>query len=269
MSKHRAWCFTIANYTSSDWFAVRHVFTKVKYGVCGEEICPKTKTPHLQGYAHFHNALSMKAVSKMLTRANLRVADGDDTHNQIYCSKDNTNVLEVGEVSVGQGSRTDIKQVAQLIKNGEVSITDVMFDFPEIYVKYSRALEKMFLATMKSRDNPPEVHWLWGLAGTGKSRFVWDTYGKENVFTKDGTMWWDGYNQDKVILIDDFDNMIPYRTLLRILDRYPYQGQVKGAYVQINSPLIYITAEHPPTYFWNDNELAQVQRRLTSVLEIK
>jgi len=53
------------------------------------------------------------------------------------------------------------------------------------------------------------------------------------------------------------------------LDRYRYQGQVKGGYVNINSPFIYITCEHPPSYYWSGNELDQITRRLTSVLEIK
>jgi len=78
-------------------------------------------------------------------------------------------------------------------------------------------------------------------------------------------MWWDGYEQQEAIIIDDFDGKWPYRDLLRLLDRYPYQGQFKGGYFKVNSPYIYITCEFAPSYFWQGNEYAQVFRRLKEV----
>jgi len=143
-----------------------------------------------------------------------------------------------------------------------------MFDYPVLYVKYSRSFEKMIAASQSHRTAPPEVYWLHGLAGVGKTRTIIDKFGQENVYIKDGTPWWDNYSQQQVILIDDFDNAIPYRTLLRILDRYAYQGQVKGGYVNINSPYIYITCEFPPDYYWSNNQLDQVTRRITFVQEV-
>lgn len=267
MSRHRAFCFTINNWTKSDEFAVDLVMKKAKYGICGKEIGEKG-TPHLQGYIHLENPLSFSVMKKYLSRAHIIVANGDDRENFEYCSKGN-DYKEWGEQSAGQGKRNDLKEIADLIKSGDITITDLMFDYPDMYVKYSRSFEKMFAAVQKPRTNPPEVYWRWGLAGTGKTRYVIDTYKQENVYIKDGTMWWDGYNSQEVILIDDFDNQIPYRTLLRILDRYAYQGQIKGGYVHINSPKIFITCEYPPEHYWSGNQLEQVVRRLTSVLEIK
>jgi len=56
--------------------------------------------------------------------------------------------------------------------------------------------------------------------------------------------------------------------LLRLLDKYPYQGQIKGGYVKINSNII-ITCEFPPEYFWKGNELAQITRRINKIFEKK
>lgn len=269
MSRHRAWCFTINNYTSSDEFAVKHLFKNAKYGICGKEIGDEKQTPHLQGYIHLKNPISMKALSKSLTRAYLQVALGTDEQNKDYCSKQGNVFLEVGEPSEGQGKRNDIHSLALEIKEGKVTIQDVIWNYPDMYAKYTRAIKDMFNATLKHRTEPPEVHWRWGKAGTGKTRWVFEKHGFKNVYLKDGTSWWDGYNQQDVILMDDFDNSIPYRTLLRILDRYNEQGQIKGGYVPINSPYIFITCEHPPEYFWSGNTLSQVTRRLTSVQHIK
>ena len=266
MSRHRSWCFTINNYTEGDWFAVKQLFRKATYGVCGEEV-GESGTPHLQGYVKLDNALSLDKMKFFMARAHYIVANGSDLENKTYCSKQGVNIYEVGEPSIGQGKRTDIKEIATLIKSGEITITDLMFDYPDMYLRYSRSFEKMFNAVQAPRSAPPQVHWRWGLAGTGKTRFCIDSH--PSHYIKDGTSWWDGYAQQDAIIIDDFDNNIPYRTLLRILDRYVYQGQVKGSYVQINSHYIYITCEHAPDHFWVGNELQQVLRRITSVKEVK
>ena len=172
----------------------------------------------------------------------------------------------MGEPSVGQGSRTDIKELTQKYVTVKLRwkivcliIQNFMFGI--------LVLLKMFNAVMKPRESPPEVIWRWGLAGTGKTRYCIEKH--PSHYIKDGTSWWDNYTQQEAIIIDDFDNNIPYRTLLRIIDRYSCQGQVKGSYVQINSPFIYITCEHPPEKYWSDNELKQILRRITSVQEIK
>jgi len=265
MSRHRSWCITLNNFTSSDKFSMDMLFKRCKFGVVADEV-GENGTPHLQGYVSLNSPLSLIAIKKYLPRAHFIVANGSDEENLIYCTKDGKNIKQVGVPSVGQGSRTDIKELAQKIKDGEITLEECMFEYPELYVRYSRSLEKMFNAVMLPRDTPPEVYWRYGLAGTGKTRYCIEKH--PSHYVKDGTPWWDNYNQQDAIIIDDFDNSIPYRTLLRILDRYVYQGQVKGSYVQINSPFIYITCEHPPQHYWQGNELEQVLRRLTSVQEI-
>lgn len=268
MGRHRAWCFTINNPTKADEFAVYRMMGNAKYGIVGNEKGSLMEQPHFQGYIHLKNAWSFDQIKKYIPRAHIEVSGGTDEDNFNYCSKQG-DYKEWGEKSIGQGNRTDIKEIANLIKSGDITLMDIMFDYPDMYLKYSRSFEKMFNAVQPHRQFPPHVEWIYGLAGTGKTRSVVDKFGPENVYMKDGTSWWDGYSQQEAILIDDFDNNIPYRTLLRILDRYRYQGQVKGGYVNINSPHIYITCEHPPEHYWQGNELEQVKRRLTSVLEIK
>jgi len=264
MSRHRAWVVVINNWTQSDLFGFKYLAKGAIYCIIASEV-GAAGTPHLQGYIHLQTPLSLSVLKKSLPRANLQVAAGSDKQNQTYCSKEGNILYEEGTPSE-QGKRTDIKDIADLIKNNLITLEDLMFEYPDMYVKYSRSFEKMFNAVMKPRSSPPQVHWRWGTAGVGKTRFCIESH--PSHYVKDNTMWWDGYVQQEAIIIDDFDNTIPFRTLLRILDRYDYSGQVKGSYVQVNSPYIYITCEYPPRQYWDGNELAQVMRRLTSVQEI-
>lgn len=268
MGRHRSWCFTINNPTKADDMLVASFMKKAKYGIVGVEKGDILGQPHLQCYIHLENALSFEKIKFFLPRAHIEIAGGTDEENFVYCSKQG-DYKEWGEKSEGQGKRNDIKEIANLIKSGDITLMDIMFDYPDMYLKYSRSFEKMFNAVQPHRVKAPEVHWRWGLTGTGKTYYVIDKHGADNVYIKDGTIWWDGYNQQEAILFDDFDNSIPFRTLLRILHEYREQGQVKGGYVNINSPYIYITCEFPPEHYWSGNTLAQVIRRLTSVLEIK
>ena len=265
MSRHHSWVIVINNWSQTDFFGFKHLAKGAEYAVCGSEVGEKG-TPHLQAYVRLKTALSLVAMKKYLPRAKLIVASGTDVENKTYCSKDGDVLYEEGTPSE-QGRRTDIHELAQKIKNHEITLEELMFEYPLEYVKYSRSFEKMFSATQIQRTVPPHVYWRWGLAGTGKTRYVVEKH--PSHYPKDNTLWWDNYQQQEAILIDDFDNTIPYRTLLRILDRYTYQGQVKGGYIQVNSPYIYITCEFPPEHFWSGNDLAQIKRRLTSVLEIK
>lgn len=232
--------------------------------IVGKEV-GDSGTPHLQGYIHFVNPRSFDFMKRYLPRAHIEVAGGSDADNKTYCSKQN-DFWEFGEIGQ-QGSRMDLKAIANIIKNKELSLDEFMFEHPDVYFKYSRSVEKMYASILTPRQKAPEVHWRWGLAGTGKTRFCIENH--PDHYIKDGTPWWDGYKQQEAIIIDDFDNQIPFRTLLRMLDRYVYQGQVKGGYVHINSPYIYITCEFPPHVYWSGNEYAQIERRLTSVQEIK
>ncbi len=276
MTRHRAWCFTINNYTDSDCFAVRNLMKDIPFGVYAYEV-GEQGTPHIQGYIRPRSALTLEKMKFYLPRAHLSPANGSDKDNLRYIQgpydKDgkvkpyNPDAIVIGVPQEGQGKRNDINELATLIRNGDITQTNVMFEYPELYMRYSRSIEKMFQAIVKPRTIPPEVHWRWGLAGTGKTRYCKEKH--PDNYTKDGTMWWDGYNQQEAIIIDDFENTIPFRILLRMLDRYDYQGQIKGGYVQINSPYIYITCEFPPSHFWQGNSLAQVKRRLTSVVEVK
>lgn len=221
-------------------------------------------TPHYQGFMYFYNTIKLKTVNAHMPRASFQKPRNIKACI-LYCKKERSRIegpFEFGKMPE-QGRRTDLETTAQRYLT--LKVMDFVKEFPTEYVRYHKGLQALKQATLQHRDRniPPTVRWFWGPSGTNKSRTAIEAH--DDFYVKDGTCWWDGYEQQKAIIIDDFDGRWPYRDLLRLLDRYPYQGQIKGGYVKINSPFIYITCEHPPSHFWQDNELDQVTRRITEI----
>lgn len=262
--KGRNWCYTLNNYSEAE-VNYLHEF-ECKYHIFGYEIAPMTETPHIQGYIEFKEPIRFSQITKLIPRAHIELRKGTAEEAIKYCKKDGKYV-ETGKAPVGQGTRSDLAIVAEKVIKG----TFDPCDHPETFIKYHKGIEKLSEAVTKHRTEPPRVYWFWGLAGTGKTRSAVDVCGIPFTYIKDGTIWWNGYDATthRSIVIDDFDGHWQFRDLLRLLDRYPYQGQYKGGYVKINSEFIIITCEFPPSKFWGGNDLAQISRRLSEVREIK
>lgn len=74
----------------------------------GIETCPSTGRIHFQGYIEFATGRSMSAISKIIGFSpHLEVARGKPEQNVEYCKKDG-DFKEEGQISVGQGCRTDL-----------------------------------------------------------------------------------------------------------------------------------------------------------------
>jgi len=264
-SKHKMTEKSFRNicFTSFDEAEYPHVDQNgCTYVIVGRETCPDTKRLHLQGYAEFDKPKRMSTLKKAFPTMHIEERKGSQKQAIDYCKKDG-DWHEEG-VLKQQGKRSDLEDVASDIFKGN-SLSDIAGAHPTQFIKYAKGIKELRASTFTDRpyDKPPVVTWIWGPAGTGKTRSAFEAH--ESVYIKDGTMWWDGYEQQEAIIIDDFDGKWPYRDLLRLLDRYPYQGQYKGGYIKINSPYIYITCEYSPSFFWRGNEFAQVHRRLSEI----
>lgn len=260
MSQCRRWCFTLNNYTDAEEAQVQAI--ECSYMVYGHEI-GEGGTQHLQGYIEFENGKRLTTLKKMMPRAHLETCKGTARQNIDYCKKQG-DVYEKGRPKQ-QGKRTDLETIAQMVEERKPMI-EIAQEYPSAYIRYHRGIMEYKNMLQKHRDKPPCVIWLWGATGVGKTRTATEDF--SSFYIKDGTHWWNGYEQQEAIVIDDFDGKWPYRDLLRLLDRYPYQGQTKGGYVKIDSPYIIITCSHPPDAIWGGEELAQVKRRITNTFNL-
>lgn len=240
----------------------------IEYEIYQIEVCPESGRRHKQGYVELKEAKPLTWMKNNISKtAHLEPRMGSQDEAINYCSKIDTRFqgpFERGVKKV-QGKRNDLVEIQRKLKE-KVSIKVIADEHFGTYIRYYRGVHTYQQLQSEHRTTKPQVFWRWGLTGTGKTRYCIEKHPLH--YMKDGTKWWDGYDQQEAIIIDDFDGAWPFRDLLRLLDFNAYQGQTKGGYVKVNSPFIYITCEYAPEHYWNGNDLAQIMRRIDLVTEV-
>ncbi len=277
----RSWCFTAFNTGLASDLRDKEINNdarpQLRYLVFQEEKCPETDRTHLQGYAQFKTPVRFAAFKRWLgdESAHVEQAKGSAQQNRDYCTKEDTRVdgpFEVGEFCAGAGQRTDLEGLKEALDSGANKRALWESQFPTM-VRYHRAVDAYRLAKASNiaRD-PPEVTVYWGPTGTGKTRRVHHETGG-NHFTVDipdrgGSCWFDGYDGQEAVLIDDYGGEYNIHFLKRLLDRYNMNVQVKGGYTAWSPKHIYITSNMDPDYWYRDAspaDRAAVRRRLAHI----
>jgi hypothetical protein len=243
MSKSRNWSLTS--------FDLEKKFDHqdIKYVKWQLEEAPSTRRRHLQCYVQMKESKKLSWMKSQIDPAgHWEIMKGTQEQMIAYVSKDTTRIAgpwSQGEINQ-QGKRTDMEKIVQIAKDGG-SIRQMLDEVPGSTLRYLGNAEKVIEIYREHRTGPPEITWIWGPPGTGKTSSVIALFGEDNVFIKDNTKWWPNYKQQECILQDEIDLAQWDRNdLLRLWDRYQYEGQTKGGYVKINSPFIYITSEAEP-----------------------
>jgi len=261
--KARSFVFTVNNYNQSVVDYLKNL-DKVKYMICGAEV-GELGTPHLQGYVMFENPRSIKGIVKVL-KGHVEVAMGSPSQNVEYCSKQKI-LFERGTRPKGEGTRTDIQQVKDLVKAG-APIQEI-WENARSYQAFKMAEIGLRLYAPK-RNWKPEVLWYWGPTETGKSRKAVDENPGAWMSGKD-LKWWHNYEGEEVVILDDFrGDFCTFHELLRILDRYPYVVEVKGGHRQLLAKKIIITSPYPPMHVYKSREdINQLIRRIDKIEEFR
>jgi len=121
-SRSRAFCFTWNNYPD-DHQDILDGLTP-RYCLYGYEWAPDTGTPHLQGYLHFDNARTKRAVIGRLPGVHIEIPRGSFAANRRYCTKDGE-YLEFGTppaspTEIGEAEKERWLSFWELAKQGYV-----------------------------------------------------------------------------------------------------------------------------------------------------
>jgi len=247
----------------------------VTYLCFQEEIAPETGKRHYQGYVHFINQRKFLAARAIIAgwfgniTPHIEVAKGTPKQNRDYCSKDGgTNFFEFGQLPQ-PGARTDLYDLVKEVIAGK-SIKQIADKFPVSFIKFHRGIKELHtLQWTKPRDSrvDPIVYWLCGRSGVGKSLWAWTNY--PDLFCMTSGKWWDTYQGQSVVLMDDYrPTWGPFEDLLLLLDRYQHRIEIKGGFTQLSASAFVITTTSRPEVMWHDKtkeDLEQLLRRITRV----
>lgn len=214
--------------------------------IAGEEVCPSTGLPHWQGYVELKKNQRMKAVKEALgdEKTHLEVRRGTRDEARAYCMKDGK-WEEHGQWIKGQGHRSDLDDVASRLISGETNLTTLMAEEPKLYCQYRNGLKDLAAEGIKRTTKvfrELEVEVISGPTGVGKTRgAIESVQGEYYKIEGDNMQWWDGYNQEETLIIDEYDNDLKVTKLLNILDGYQLRLSLKGSFTYANWKRVIIT----------------------------
>ena len=234
-----------------------------QYMIYGKEIAPTTGTPHLQGFVRFLTEKSLKQVRSYLPGCDVRVADMPEAAIE-YCKKDGE-YTERGTAPIfakqkGAGEKRRWGEIREACEQGRFE--DLPDEIRYKNLKLNKAHRNEALRSRELHDTEAQMLWYYGEAGTGKSRKAREE--NPGAYLKMCNKWWDGYTDQDVVIIEDFDEA--HSVLCHHLkiwgDRYPFLAEVKGDAINIRPKLIIVTSNYHPRDIWvKDRDVEPILRR--------
>lgn len=250
----------------------------IRYCIFSVEKGKEEERLHCQGYIELESPRRISYIKKIIGSNSIHCETRHGTREEArnYCLKSDTHIegpYEFGEWNEGgQGKRNDLKKIYTDIKNGR-NIRDIADENPGGYIRYHRGFDRVKELYPKRREWKTEVHLYYGKTNTGKTRSAVESMGAiygEYYIKEPNDMWWDGYNDHKGVIIDDYRGKWDYEYLLRLLDRYAMDVRIKGGSRNFVAEWIVITSSCLPDN-WYKNEkhdsLDQLYRRIDKIFE--
>lgn len=250
--KQRAWVFTLNNPSETllkregmdDALALPSA--AIRYGIWQVER-GESGTTHLQGYLEFSKPVRLSHCRKVIPGAHFESRRGTRDQAIAYCEKEDTRIdgpFEHGRRDTGgQGKRSDLIAVKEAIDAGATE-KDIANEHFSTWCRNYRAFERYRHLTSTQRDWKTIVELRYGTPGTGKSRTAMDLY--PGAYWKPRGLWWDGYEGQEVVILDEFFGWLTWDALLKICDRYPLNVETKGGTVAFTARRLVITTNADP-----------------------
>lgn len=248
------------------------------------EACPDTGKLHAQGACWFKDAKEPQNVRKFFNESPETMYYCEPIMSiegaQKYVAKEASRVWgpwEYGELPeiLGRGHRSDLDRDFALASAGQILECSA-----STLMRYTKGVEFAYKlgneVRWQNQLREVEVHVLWGKPGVGKSKFVWDKYPATDTYRgatvkSDGTMWFNGYREQRILVLDDFPptkSEIDYTWFLKVLDVYPIQIETKGSYLWAAWDKVVITSMKKPEKWFPKEKNEALLRRIKTCTEV-
>lgn len=246
----------------------------MEFLVYGHEKCPTTGREHLQGFVVFSKRVSLSACKKIDREAHWESAKGSVDDNVRYCTKDGVS-RQFGTVpaeqwaSGGEARKKQYEEAVQEARNGNFEKIEPSI-LLHTYSNIKRIRADYLLSKRVERLLEGSICglWLYAPPGLGKSHFARQYCLDKEVefYNKPLNKWWDGYDNEPVILVEDIDNFAAKHlghSLKIWADLYPFIAEYKGGSIKIRPRAIICTSNYPISELWADDVILQeaIKRR--------
>jgi hypothetical protein len=193
---------------------------------------------------------------------------GTIAQNKEYCSKDG-DVLTFGtqpltQKEKGEKEKERWRNICELAKKGDLDTLEE--EEPHVWFRSFRQIEYIAgkHAPMPKIMDKIDNRWYYGSTGTGKSKAARTEF--PDAYIKLNNKWWDGYNGEETVIIDDLDkyDVKLGGHLKRWSDHYPFPAEYKGGVKNIRPKRIIVTSNYTPEEIWDDEKTTgPLNRRFT------
>lgn len=258
----RNWMFTLNNPDGEIDFSD---FPEITYAIYQHEM-GENGTPHFQGYLELSKKCRLSAMKKILPGAHFEARRGTQKEAIDYCSKEDTR-LE-GPWTYGtlkeQGKRSDLLTVKRRLDEG-ISEKEIADEHFPTWARYYKSIREYKRLKTPHREAKTAVIVIVGPTGTGKSYTARETL--PTAYWKDNSLWWDGYDSNPHVIIDEFYGWIKFDQLLRLLDENPMQVEYKGGHYNFVAEKLIITSNKPPHQWYGDKcYFPALKRRIDKII---
>ncbi len=113
-----------------------------------------------------------------------------------------------------------------------------------VRLRHYTTLKKIKSDHQRTPDELDDVcgTWIYGPPGVGKSRLAREM--APNAYMKSQNKWWDCYNNEDFVILDDLDSDCLAHYLKIWADRYPFIAEYKGGSMKIRPKHIIVTSNY-------------------------
>lgn len=157
--------------------------------------------------------------------------------------------------------------IADALINGEISLVNAVQDEPNLLFSLSNIQKNLNLYySLKSINEfkSRRSFWLYGAPGIGKSFSIRKKF--PDLYVKGQHRWWDGYINEKVVLLDDFDSFDLSHNLKIWSDNYIFTAEVKCGTITPSYELFFVTSNYDLNYFYQEPMLKKAMIRRFTII---
>ena len=287
----KSWAFTV-NYSDDQEGSVVEAITQlgareeIEFLVAEKEVAPTTQQKHIQGYLRlFKDSREQKVKSLLPAGAHIEKAKKTLQANYAYCTKEGTQFVTKGFEKENETKNAKRDRKAREILDAIEHLNEATFAlrFPDFYLyhyekyKTHKLNYQSHTLTQYNGDLKEKNFWVFGSAGTGKSKWAHSLVASNKIYSHNISKWWSGYSSEhQIIVFEDWPN--DKQCLIQHLkiwaDRYPFIGEIKGSALGIspNDYCLVITSNYSIDEAFTDEfkvnhekDRAAIHRRFTEV----